>query len=93
LPLINTTQSDHGDYISDLGFWVDAIQKKLAGRSSEIDFEGYFATHNFAAAIDIPFNVFVDEMLAVCPPTTKFLLTDRDAESWFVCFDLNELKE
>jgi hypothetical protein len=69
-----------------LNFWADAIQKKLAGRSSEIDFEGYFASHNFAAAIDVPFNAFVDDMLAICLPTTKFILTDRDAESWFVRF-------
>jgi hypothetical protein len=81
--LIIRFQKDHGEYVRDLRFWADAIQKKLAGRSSEIDFKGYFATHNFAAAIDIPFNAFVEEMLAVCPPTTKFLLTVRDAESWF----------
>jgi hypothetical protein len=89
LPL-TSLQKEHGDYVCDRGFWADALKKKLAGRSSEIDFEGYFATHSFAAAIDVPFNVFVDEMLAVCPPTTKFLLTDRDAESWFGPFHIDD---
>jgi hypothetical protein len=71
--------------VKDLRFWHDAMKKKLAGRSHEIDFEGYFATHSWASTTDVPFIGFPEELLAVCPPTTKFILLRRDFEPWCVC--------
>ena len=67
----------------DLDFWFDAVERRLKGEKDVVDFKAYFDKSPYRSTMDYPFCSYYAEIQAALPDT-KFILTVREPESWFV---------
>jgi hypothetical protein len=67
--------------VNHLDYWVEAMNKIIDGRQSEVDLRAFYNKSPFKSANEVPFSMFPRELLRDFP-NCKFIVSTRDPERW-----------